>query len=104
MKKCGAEKSPFSQIHHMGIVVRDINKAVEYYSSLGIGPFMPAEKELTIVERRAYGKPANDIRNISKFAQVGPVQFVLTQPAGEKPPTWNSYRAGGKASAMWPSM
>ena len=35
------DKSLFSKVDHIGVVVRDIDKAVEYYESLGIGPFEP---------------------------------------------------------------
>jgi len=29
-------KSPFSHLHHISIVVRDIDKAIKFYSSIGI--------------------------------------------------------------------
>gem|GEM_PF-3366278 len=34
------KRSPFSTLHHVTIVVRDVDKAVEFYESLGIGPFV----------------------------------------------------------------
>lgn len=33
------KKSLFTKPHHIAIVVRDLDKAVEYYESIGIGPF-----------------------------------------------------------------
>ena len=36
-----AEDSPFSKAEHIGVVVRNMDRAVEYYESLGIGPFKP---------------------------------------------------------------
>lgn len=39
MERNEEKKSLFSEIKQVGVVVKDINKAVDYYSSLGIGPF-----------------------------------------------------------------
>ncbi len=33
------KKSSFAKLHHVGVVVKDINKAIAYFESLGIGPF-----------------------------------------------------------------
>ncbi len=33
------KKSPFSNLHHISIVVRNIDEAVKFYTSIGIGPF-----------------------------------------------------------------
>ena len=72
------EKSPFSKIDQIGVIVKDLDRAVEYYSSLGIGPFQPLD--LTRIKRSVYGKPAKGIRNRSKVAQIGSVQLELLQP------------------------
>ena len=52
MEKIGKEKSPFSTFDHVGVVVRDMDRAIEYYQSLGAGPFEPvttpvAEKKIS---------------------------------------------------------
>lgn len=41
MQRSRTKKSPFSDIKQVGIVVvvKDIKRAMEYYLSLGIGPF-----------------------------------------------------------------
>jgi len=78
MENGGANSSWASRIHHIGIVVRDIEKAIEYYESLGIGPFEPLSLKLT--DREVHGKPADNIRNISMMAQMGPIRFELVQP------------------------
>jgi len=31
-------KSPFSKLHHLSIVVRNMDEAIKFYESLGIGP------------------------------------------------------------------
>ena len=35
-KKTG--KSPFSEVAQIGVLVRDLEKAIEYYEIFGIGP------------------------------------------------------------------
>ena len=32
-------ESPFDTVHHVGVVVKDMERAVAYYQTLGIGPF-----------------------------------------------------------------
>lgn len=74
-------KSVFSKVDQVGMVVRDMDKAIEYYQSLGIGPFEPP-KSLVYAERKVFGKPI-DIDSIKVkvfFAQMGPVQLELVQP------------------------
>lgn len=67
---------------HVGVVVRDLEKAMEYFQSLGIGPFIATPSEVT-TERKVYGKPA-DIKLKGAHAQLGPIKFELIQPvAGE---------------------
>ena len=78
MKKSRAEKLPFSKVDQVGVVVRDMDKAIEYYEALGIGPF----EDLTgpIIDRWVHGKPADDVKLMAKKAQMGQVQFELVQP------------------------
>jgi catechol 2,3-dioxygenase-like lactoylglutathione lyase family enzyme len=73
------KKSPFSELHHMSIVVRDIEESVKYYTSIGIGPFMeyPPMREYTKInvpdEEGFY-----NLRIV--VARVGPVDLQLIQP------------------------
>ncbi len=51
------KKSSFTKLHHVGVVVKDINKAIAYLEALGIGPFAGAGGQadlLDIFQRRAY--------------------------------------------------
>jgi len=75
------EKSPFSKIDQIGVVVRDMDKAIEYYESLGIGPFMPFRK-LVFVKRELYGEPVgvDSMKVKITAAQMGSVQIELIQP------------------------
>jgi catechol 2,3-dioxygenase-like lactoylglutathione lyase family enzyme len=79
MEKKGRKKLPFSQIDQVGVVVRDIDAAVEYYSSFGIGPFEPIN--VARFDREVYGKRVDEnFKNIVRVAQMGRVQFELVQP------------------------
>lgn len=69
----------FSHIDQIGIIVKDIEKAMEYYSSFfGLGPFRPLN--VTSVDRKVYGKRVNDIKNLVRVARLGDLQFELIQP------------------------
>ena len=72
------EHLAFTRVDQIGVVVRDMDKTVEYYESLGIGPFK--SMGLTITERKVYSKIANDVKNIQMITQIGLVQLELVQP------------------------
>jgi 4-hydroxyphenylpyruvate dioxygenase-like putative hemolysin len=72
------DKLPFSQADQVGVIVRDMDKAIEHYQSLGIGPF--ESLNVTSIDRKVYGKPAPDVKNLSRVAQMGQLQFELLQP------------------------
>lgn len=71
-----------SRFHHVGVVVKNMDEAVEYYQALGIGPF--ESLNLVQIDRRVYGKPAPDVKVIAKGAQMGPIGFELVQPVSGK--------------------
>ena len=87
------EESPFSKIHRIqvGIIVRDIEKTIEYYESLGIGPFKPLPN-LVYKSRTIRGKPIalDSIKLKIRVANVGPVQFELIEP-GEDGELWREF-------------
>lgn len=69
----------FPQIDQIGIIVKDIEKAMQYYSSFfGLGPFRPLN--VTSVDRKVYGKRVNGIKNLTRVARLGDLQFELIQP------------------------
>ena len=91
MDKIELEKSPLSNINHVGVVVRDMDKAIEHYQSLGIGPFERLRK-VTQVQIKVLGKPIklDDIKLRVRIARTGQVGFELIQPvAGESP--WKEF-------------
>jgi 4-hydroxyphenylpyruvate dioxygenase-like putative hemolysin len=73
------EIKPFSNLHHISIVVKDIGEAVKFYTSIGIGPFTdyPPMKEyvkLKVPDTEGF------YNLMIKVARCGPVQLQLIQP------------------------
>ena len=74
-------KSLFSNPHHMAIVVRDMDKTIEYYQSLGMGPFVTAPP-IEITRRTEHGRPITVGRSRIKevIGNMGAVRLQLIQP------------------------
>lgn len=64
--------------HHVGIIVKDVDKAVNFYESLGIGPF--ESLTLTARERKLRGKPLSSLKLKIRIAHVGPTRIEAIQP------------------------
>jgi methylmalonyl-CoA/ethylmalonyl-CoA epimerase len=76
-------KSPFSNLHHLSIVVRNMDEAIQFYTSIGIGPFedYPPLQEYTKIDV----PDEAGFRNLKiKVAQIGPIQIQLIQPGEGK--------------------
>src|SRR3972149_11453622 len=76
------KKSSFAKLHHVGVVVEDIDKAIFYYESLGIGPFVaPGGKKTFSITFKGelHGKPAAWTTTISN-AKIGDVELELLEP------------------------
>ena len=76
------------KFHHMAVVVWDMDKAVEYYQSLGIATFKPefVLDSSTYTDYKVYGKTPNTIdKTRMRFAQIGPFQLELVQPVEGEP-------------------
>jgi methylmalonyl-CoA/ethylmalonyl-CoA epimerase len=79
------KKSPFSNLHHISVVVRDIDKAIEFYNSIGIGPFedYPPLKEYV----KLHVMDEVGFHNLKfKVVQIGPIQIQSAQPGEGKSP------------------
>lgn len=82
MEKKVSGKSAFTKLHHVGLVVKDIDKAIEYLESIGIGPFQvgAGQRKFTIpFKGELNGKPAEWKTTISN-AQLGETQLELLEP------------------------
>jgi methylmalonyl-CoA/ethylmalonyl-CoA epimerase len=76
------KSSKFAKLHHVGVVVKDIKKAVAYFESIGIGPFGgPAGQKTMAVsfQGELHGKPAEWTTTISN-AKFGDVELELLEP------------------------
>ncbi len=81
-----SSETPFKpeNFHHTGVVVRDIDKAIAYLESIGIGPFgMPGGQKWIDIPFKGelHGNPAEWSVKISN-ADVGDHQIELLQPSG----------------------
>lgn len=73
------EKSAFSEFHHLMIVVKDIEKTVKYYESIGIGPFK-AYPPLQEYEKLNVKDEAAFYNLKMQEARIGPIVLQLCQP------------------------
>ena len=76
------------KFHHMAVVVWDMEKAVEYYKSLGIASFQPEFilDSSQYISYEVYGKtPATIDKTRMMFVQLGPFQVELVQPLEGEP-------------------
>lgn len=74
------------QVNQVGIVVKDLDKAIQFYSQVfGLGPFRAWELALPEVVSRGKRMP---LKMKLAFASLGPIQFELI----EAPPGDNIYR------------
>ena len=91
MDKIEIGKTPFSTIHHVGVIVKDIDKTVEFYESLGIGPFETLVVE--VKERKLpSGEPIDDLKLKVRQAHVGPIRIELLEPvSGKWSRPWRDY-------------
>ncbi len=70
-------------VSQVGIVVRDLDKAIDYYNKvLGLGPFV--RPEITFIEK-FYDDIAADFEMDMAFCSLGPLEMELIQPVN--PPT-----------------
>jgi methylmalonyl-CoA/ethylmalonyl-CoA epimerase len=69
--------------HHVGVVVRDIEKAIAHLEALGFGPFrFDDEHEVFEIPFKGelHGRPAEWKTKISN-AKMGPIELELLQPS-----------------------
>ncbi len=78
------------KLDHVGVVVRDMDKAVEYYQSLGIATIGPETlfKSSSVADFKVNGKTPDTIVKLRiRYAQIGSFQLELIQPVeGKSPP------------------
>jgi methylmalonyl-CoA/ethylmalonyl-CoA epimerase len=77
MKKKGIGEI-LSRFHHIGVLVKNIDEAIDYYQAMGIGPF--ESMGLVAADRKVYGRPVTDTTNVAKATTKGPIMVELVQP------------------------
>ena len=74
------ERKPFKQLFQIGVVVRDMDKAIERFTHLGLGPFKsftpPADAISFFRGKRII--PAENLRIMS--TEMGNIQLEVIQP------------------------
>ena len=94
MQLSETEKTTFSKIDHLGIMVRDVNKAVEFYESLGMGPF--EFREMTsLAEVEIYGKPVKFNAKVA-VAKLGSLNIEVVQPMENAVLQWEFLESKGE--------
>ena len=70
----------FTRLHHVCIVVHDLDRAVAYYESIGVGPWFDYPKGAPYVEFDVPDKAASDAMRY-RCADLANVQLQLCQPS-----------------------
>jgi len=77
------------KLHHVGVAIKDADKTLEYYQSLGIATPVSEMffKSTDFADFKLNGKPYDSLATAKiRFVQVGPIHFELVQPVeGESP-------------------
>ena len=72
------KKLDLPDISQIGIVVRDLDKAIAYYENIiGLGPFV--RPEISYASISYYGRSVNS-KWIMGFCSLGPIELELAQP------------------------
>jgi methylmalonyl-CoA/ethylmalonyl-CoA epimerase len=76
---------PFQKLHHLCIVVHDIERSIAFYEAAGIGPWHPYPPLADYTELEM--PDANGFRALDyRYAWIGDVQMQLCQPGPEPTP------------------
>lgn len=88
-----AEKKPdfqYSKLIQVGVVVNDIEKAMERLSNYGIGPFSELELPPRTEQPTFHGEPFEPDTKV-RFAKIGDVELEIFEP-GKEPSPWKEYQ------------
>ena len=73
--------SPFSRLKQIGVVVNNLDKTVNFLSSLGLGPFQPPQWPVSVYIEE-WGKPAK-IKSKTLFLFMGDIEIEFIEPQSE---------------------
>ena len=83
--------------HHVGLIVKDADKTVAFYESLGIGPFEPLAVDVR--ERKLRGKPFSGAKLKIRIAHVGPTRIEIIQSVEGQGPWFDFLERRGEGCA-----
>jgi methylmalonyl-CoA/ethylmalonyl-CoA epimerase len=82
------------KLTHVGVVVKDMDKAIEYYRSIfGVGPFR--KMEIPVTEGEVRGIPCQATLKLA-FARLGEVQLELMQAEPGENIYWEFFQKHGE--------
>jgi catechol 2,3-dioxygenase-like lactoylglutathione lyase family enzyme len=77
----------FQRVHHVCVAVDDMDRAVAFYESIGIGPWHDYRSLTEFTEFEAPGyEPEACLGVVYKWAMIGDFQFQLVQPGAGRTP------------------
>ena len=86
----------FGPIRQMGFVVRDLERAVQYWTqTLGVGPFF-VQRHVTSEEYRYRGQPSRSPTLSLALSHSGDVQIELIQQHDDRPSPYRDFLAAGR--------
>jgi len=71
------EQKPFNKLAQAGLVVKDLEKTIDFYEKLGIPPFKPLKFE---IDKRWLRGETIELSNKIKISQAGPLELEPMQP------------------------
>jgi len=75
----GVDKSSITDnFHHVGIIVKDVDRTVRFLESLGIGPFEPLV--ISSKKRTLRGSAFTGLKLKIRMAHVGPTRIEAIEP------------------------
>ena len=80
----------FSDLDHVAIVVRDMDKALKRLKSLGIGPFKEVIVPRKIETALFHGQPFRAKVNNGLYAKLGDIALEVIQPTEDASP-WKEF-------------
>lgn len=83
MSESESLESLWDRTYQVGVVVKDMERAISFYEGIGIGPFKEGPSAHAI-DRRIYGKLEPDAEVKGRIAQMGNIEFELLQPVHGK--------------------
>jgi len=79
-----SSSSPWKNLTHIGVVVRDIERSLQAYREFGIGPFrcfdLPSEEFIKFRWRHHFGKPADSHVYKVAWGIMSPIALEVFQP------------------------